>query len=213
MQKIILNTCLFLITCLSVLSHAQVEKFIDGVHYTTLKKSIATSQKNKVEVAGVFSYICPHCANLEPVLATWSKKQPEHVQFIHVPAIFNKKWEFYAKVFYTINALGIEKQAHQPIFDRLHKDRKSLNSSSDIAEFLSDNFQQDKVLVEKTLNSFGINAKVKSAKKMTISAGVTYVPLVIIDGKYITSVSQAKSEETFLEVMDFLIEKSHRAKG
>jgi thiol:disulfide interchange protein DsbA len=204
---------LLFVVLFPVWAHAQVEKFVEGVHYLTLKNSIATHNKEKVEVAGVFSYTCPHCANLEPVLDAWSKAQPNYVEFIHVPAVFNKNWEFYAKVFYTIDALGITAQAHQPIFNYLHNDRKALNTPEKISQFLVDNFQQEKSVVEKTLSSFGVKSKTESAKQRTIKAGVTYVPLVIIDGKYMTSVSQAKSESNFLQVMDFLVKKSQQEKG
>src|SRR6187455_1060271 len=61
----------------------------------------------KVEVIEFFSYACPHCHSLAGPLATWLKRKPADVEFKRVPAVFNDTWLQYARVYYTLEALGV----------------------------------------------------------------------------------------------------------
>src|SRR5690606_40335280 len=42
----------------------------------------------KIEVAEVFGYTCPHCANFDPILEAWAKRQPADVNLVLVPGAF-----------------------------------------------------------------------------------------------------------------------------
>ncbi len=210
MNKTIIKACIIALSFISILSHAQPETFINGTHYRTLEEPLHSAKKDTVEVAGVFWYGCPHCSNLEPVLEKWAATKPDYIDFIHVPAIFSKRWEFHAKAFYTIKALGIEDQAHLAIFDHIHKDREALSNKNQLVRFLSKEFGQKEERVTKTFNSFGVKAKVGAAKTLIRQADLTFVPAVIIAGKYVTSVSQAGTEENLLKVINYLAEKVNK---
>src|SRR3546814_7438115 len=43
---------------------------------------------DRIEVAEVFAYTCHHCADFEPTLAAWKRKQPADVRVDYVPAAF-----------------------------------------------------------------------------------------------------------------------------
>ena len=64
--------CFFLLLGTSLFGYAQKNVFVEGEDYITLKQTLTTSTKDQIEVAGVFSYSCPHCANLEPILGQLS---------------------------------------------------------------------------------------------------------------------------------------------
>jgi thiol:disulfide interchange protein DsbA len=70
-----------------------------------------------------------------------------------------------------------------------------------------------------TYRSFGIQAKLRRAAAMMDAYGVDRWPLVVIDGRFITSPShagagapegttEAQQQQTALQVMDFLVTKA-----
>ena len=50
---------------------AQGNAPVNGTHYLTLDKPVATEPKGKVEVLEFFWYNCPHCNRFEPALDAW----------------------------------------------------------------------------------------------------------------------------------------------
>jgi thiol:disulfide interchange protein DsbA len=70
-----------------------------------------------------------------------------------------------------------------------------------------------------TYRSFGIQAKLRRASAMMEAYGVDRWPLVVIDGRFITSPShagagapegttEAQQQQTALQIMDFLVTKA-----
>jgi thiol-disulfide isomerase/thioredoxin len=55
---------------------------------TTLNPPQPVENDGKVEVLEFFGYGCIHCANLEPKLEAWSKKQLADVKLRRVPVAF-----------------------------------------------------------------------------------------------------------------------------
>ncbi|HZR70224.1 MAG TPA: hypothetical protein VFB01_14380, partial [Burkholderiales bacterium] len=64
----------------------------EGRQYVRLKNPVPVESGNKIEVIEFFSYGCPHCADLEPILEQWLKTLPPDVQFRRVPVLFQPRW-------------------------------------------------------------------------------------------------------------------------
>ena len=91
----------------------------------------------KVEVAEVFGYTCPHCAQFQPLIDGWKARQPADVNVISVPAAFGGYWVTYARAFFAAETLGVQEKSHDAMFNALHVAR-SLNLQStpeDIGKF------------------------------------------------------------------------------
>jgi len=197
--------CLLTFTLAASVVIAQPQKFVEGQHYTKLQTPIQTPIKNeKVHVYDLFWYGCPHCSNLEPVLRAWSKDKPEYITFEHIPAVFSKRWEFHAKAYYTIKALGVSDTAHQAIFEHIHDNKDKLNNIKQFSSFLSKRYDFDKEQIENMFNSFGVKTNLNKAKSFTRKAGVTFVPAIVVGGEYVTSLSQAGSEKKLIQTIEFL---------
>ena len=54
----------------------------------------------------------------------------------------------------------------------------------------------------------GIAANMRNAKKISIASGATGVPAIIVDGKYLTSVTHAGSTQEMFKVVDQLVKKA-----
>ena len=67
---------------------AQTAALQEGKQYIRLKNPQPVETGKKIEVIEFFSYGCPHCGDLEPVLQGWLKTMPADVEFRRIPVMF-----------------------------------------------------------------------------------------------------------------------------
>ncbi|MBU2710813.1 thiol:disulfide interchange protein DsbA/DsbL [Zooshikella harenae] len=178
------------------------ETFQEGKDYIVLSQPVKTADANKVNVTEVFSYSCPHCYNLEPYINKWAETLPEDVKFQKIPAVTKGLWGQHARLFFTINALKLDKKVHSDIFNAFHKERNKLAAPEAMAKFLT-KYDVKKESFEQTFNSFGVSSQMNLAAAKFRGYRLTGVPAVIVNGKY--RVNAPKNKVT--AVADFLIEK------
>ena len=166
--------------------------FKEGTEYTVLKTPVATStaeQPGKVEVVELFWFGCPHCYRLEPAIREWLKSdgRPAEAAFVRMPAALAPNWELGARAYYAAQALNVEDQLHQPLFDAIHKDRKIALTTDETAlvEFVS-GLGIDAEAFRKALRSFEVETKLRKSKQQIVQYRVTGVPAVVVAGKYVT---------------------------
>ena len=196
---------LTLLMALSLTSFAWAD-FDEGMEYELLKTVQPAPTDGKVEVIEFFSYACPHCYRFEPYIEKWQETKPDNVEFIHVPAVFNKNWEALASLYYAAEVLGVQEKMHPIIFEAMHGEGKKIKSFDDLKAL----FEANGVSAEKlnqALNSFTVAAKTRRAKTMTQSYGIKSVPNIVVQGKYRTNGTLAKSHDKVFNVVDHLTDK------
>jgi thiol:disulfide interchange protein DsbA len=198
-----------LILCISLLhleGMATPLVYVEGVHYKTTAQRVATSDEKVVEVIELFSYSCPHCFNLDPQVHEWEKALPENVTFSRVPAIFRDSWLQLARVFYTAEATGDLEKLHSVIFNAIHVEKRRLETEEQLLDFVTEQ-GIDRDMFAKTMNSFSIKGKVKKALLLSQTSGITGVPSMIVNGKYIVDAPMAGGMPEMLKVVDFLVQQ------
>ncbi len=185
-------------------------QFREGVHYFVLPQPVRTSDPNRIEVAEVFWYGCPHCFKFSPVAAKWSKKLPEDVAYVHSPAVWQPRMELHARAFYTAKALKVLDKLHQQIFDAMNVRRKKLATEREIAEVF-ESAGVDRETFSNTFNSFGIISQAMQAESHSRAYRITGTPAIIVNGKYRISGQSAGGNDRMLEVAEFLIEQERQA--
>lgn len=184
-----------------------------GFEYQQTQQAIPTDNPAKVEVTELFWYGCPHCYELEPHLAVWVKKLPQDVVFKRVPGIPRADWAPGAKAYYAMEALGVLDKLHAPFFEAIHKQRAvKPNDEAGIIDWITKQSGMDRKKVSDAYNSFSVNTKNMRAMQIFRASGATGVPALIIDGKYISSISMAGGTEALLKVADQLIAKARAEK-
>jgi protein dithiol oxidoreductase (disulfide-forming) len=193
----------------------------NGVDYRTLEKPQQTDSGKKVEVTEFFWYSCPHCNALEPDLAAWVKKQGDNIVFKRVPVAFRESMVPQQKLYYTLEAMGKLDELHGKVFNTIHVQRKRTDTDAEITEFAVKNGIDKEKFLE-VYNSFGIQSKVKRAAQLTQAYQLDGVPLLAIDGRYLTSPSIVSASvgnqpepalhAATLKVADWLINKSKQGK-
>jgi len=196
-----------LLLCLPLLVVAEE----DSTGYQTLTPAQPTQNPDKVEVIEFFWYGCPHCYSLEPELTAWLKKKPDNVEFIRQPAVFNETWGKHAKAYFVAEALGVVDKVHADLFDAVQNKKQKLDNEQDLSAFFVAR-GVDKEKFKEAYNSFAVDAKMRQAPVISGRYGITGVPAIIINGKYVTSGPIAGSHEKMLEVMDLLIKQESQAK-
>jgi thiol:disulfide interchange protein DsbA len=186
----------------------------NGAQYLTLPSPQPTDTGKKVEVIEFFAYYCPHCYAFEPQLSAWVKKQGDNIVFkrVHVPA--GPRVEPQQRLFYTLDAMGLTGQYHQKVFDAMHVERLRLASDEEVFDWAAKNGIDRAKFIE-TYRSFGIQARLRRAGAMMEAYQVGHWPLLVVDGRYVTSPSQVKEgsteaqqQQASLQVMDFLVNRA-----
>ncbi len=66
--------------------------------------------------------------------------------------------------------------------------------------------------MEQTRESFGVKAKMKKPSMLTTASGLTGVPALVVNGKYLTAPSMVGSNSAVLRVVDQLIDQERKAR-
>lgn len=206
MNKMIRAILILSASLLPLASMATPVAYVEGVHYKPTAQRIATSDKKVVEVVELFSYSCPHCFHLDPQVEQWKKTLPANVVFSRVPAIFRDSWLELARVFYAAEATGDLEKLHSVIFKAIHVDKRRLETEDQLLDFIAEQ-GIDRDMFEKTMNSFSVKAKVKKALLLSQTSGITGVPSMMVNGKYIVDAPMAGGMPELLKVVDFLIQQ------
>jgi thiol:disulfide interchange protein DsbA len=187
-------------------------KYSEGKHFRRMTTSQGTSSSpDKIEVAEVFWYGCPHCFNFDPVLKTWSQDLPADVTFIKIPVIWNPTNQVHARLMYTAEALDVMDEAHEAIFKAIHQDGNMLTDESDMISLFAE-FDIDEETFKETYKSFGVTSAVKRAENLTRRYGIRSVPVLVINGKYATDGTDIKTFGDMIDVTEELVARERNEK-
>lgn len=166
----------------------------------------------KIEVAEIFSYTCPHCAQFEPVLLEWRKKQTADVKFTPIAGPFGGNPIPFEKAFYAAQTLGLVEKSHEAMFRAVHIDQSiDFRTVTDekFGEFYAKYGVKSADFIG-TMNSFAITAKGKRAEQFMQRSGVSSSPSLVVNGKYLVI---GKSFEDMLRITDHLVARERAALG
>lgn len=184
----------------------------EGKEFKRLATPLTVETGKKIEVLEFFWYRCPHCSQLEPALTAWGKKQPADVVLRTVPAVFNDNWLPGAKIHATLMEMGVLEKMHAKVFDAYHKDNLNLNDETVLMTWVKKQ-GLDEAKFRAIYSAFSTQTQVMKGAQAARSAGISGVPALIVDGKYLTSVSQTLTEERLFEVLDQLIVRARKERG
>ncbi|AMP07668.1 thiol:disulfide interchange protein DsbA/DsbL [Collimonas pratensis] len=203
---------------------------VAGTDYKVLDNPQPTDSGlgKKVEVTEFFGYFCPHCNALEPTLEDWVAKQGDKISFKRVPVDFGdpsaakSPYISQKKLYYTLEAMGKLPEMHKKVFNAIHVQRQNLNNDDAVADFAAKS-GLDKAKFVSIYNSFAVQTKVTRATQLQNAYKVDGVPMLVVDGRFVTSPSivgavpgagdtEAALFKTTLQVMDSLVAKAAATK-
>jgi len=192
-------------------------RWVAGTHYRPLVPAQPTNASpGKIEVVEIFWYGCPHCLALEPFIDSWLKNKPANIEFNRVPVIWGPAHRGHAQLFYTLQALGKLTALHHKVFDEIQRNGKPLVAQGDDAATLKlqQAFARANGISDadyaKAFSSFTVQTKLQQAEELTRRYRVEGVPLIVINGKYVTDVGMAGGQSNLISLINDLAANEKR---
>jgi thiol:disulfide interchange protein DsbA len=200
-----------LLTLAAALAQAQSAPQL-GRNYIRLDPPQAVASGDRIEVIEFFYYGCPVCYELEPKLSRWSYNAPGSVALRRVPALSSDNWDNFAKLFYTLEAMGQVARLHWPVYDNFHFNGVKLNEEQVMAAWVSHNGLDKQKFID-TYRSPEIQAKLERAREMTKNYEIRGVPSIVVDGKFVTSARMTGGTSELMQMVDQLVDLARKERG
>jgi thiol:disulfide interchange protein DsbA len=175
----------------------------------------------KVEVVEGFWYGCGHCAALEPRIESWQKSKPDWIVLRRLPVIWNEVTREDARLYFTIESLGLLDTLHAEVFREIHVRKHPLTVIS--------GGRVDKGATEKNAREFlvskGVSAedfaryyrtfssenKLRQAENLSRRYLLDHTPMFVVQGKYLTDAEMAGGVDPLFQVVNDLAAREHEA--
>jgi thiol:disulfide interchange protein DsbA len=180
--------------------------------YVRLDPPRPVASGDKIEVIEFFYYGCPVCYELEPALARWYFNLPGTVALRRVPAVSSDNWDHFAKLFYSLEAVGQLGRLHWPVYDQFHFDGIKLNEEAGMLNWVSKN-GIDKEKFSSAYRSPAVQEKLVAARQMIRTYDIKGVPSIVVDGKFVTSASMTGGTRELMRVLAQLVELAQKERG
>lgn len=194
---------LFLLSTLLVMalpSWAQL-RFQEGIDY----KVLAGKPSNEKQIIEFFSYSCPHCYSLDPIIESYLDEAPAAYAFERIPVSFGRKdWQKSAEVYTLTGLLGNREALHQKVFEKIHKQHRPFRNDGDVKSFFIANGVDEKQY-QSVVNSVDAKSAFKRNEALTRKFKISSVPTVIVRDVYQVELSRVRNAEQLAELVDFLM--------
>ena len=198
---------------LLVVSAATNAALVAGKDYLVISPAQPTDTGSKIEVVEVFSYMCSHCHEFEPKVAAWVKTLPADTQFRRMPVVFGRaSWELLARTYFSLESVGEIEKVHPNIFKAIHEEQVTLVQKDVLFDWVEKQ-GIDRKKFSAAFDSFSMGGKIQRSNQRAQSYGITGVPSIVVDGKYIVSTSQTGNYENLIKVVDELVKQVRASKG
>jgi thiol:disulfide interchange protein DsbA len=193
----------------AIITAAALAQWQAGTNYQLLAAPQPTNvPAGKIEVNEIFWYGCGHCYALDPTLESWKGEKADYIEFVRIPVIWGQAHRQHAKLYYTLQALH-RPELHAKVFDAIHRSGLMLAARDDLearAQHLA--FLAAEGVTEKDFNSaydsMSVASNMLRAEDLTRKYAVGNVPVMIVNGKYSTSVSEAGGATQLLSLINDL---------
>lgn len=183
----------------------------EGIDYVRAAKPVAQPGPG-IDVIEFFSYGCPHCKDAEGPVTRWRSGLPKDATFRRVPISFGRaNWAALAKLYLALETTGDLAKLHHEVFAAVHEQKLPLKDDKTVMDWAAKRVADAKKFTD-TYNSFGIQAKVKSAEQTGLDFGISSVPSFGVGGRYLVVAKDARSLDDILRVASEVIELARKTK-
>jgi protein dithiol oxidoreductase (disulfide-forming) len=213
---------------LALTSLAHAATWTEGVNYFLVVPAQHTNvAAGKIEVAEVFSYGCPFCAQFNPMIRQLQASLPPNAQMTFIPASFipSEAWPMFQRATCTAQILGIFDKTHDKMFDAVwktgelatsdlitHALKNPLPTIEDAARYYN---HISGIPVAKFLDaakSFAVDTLMRRDDALVHDYHIDGTPSLVVNGKYRISVQSAVGLPQMIEVAKWLVEKESKKK-
>lgn len=182
----------------------QAAKFTEGEYYKVLELPKSSSPV----VTEFFSFYCPHCNSFEPIIQQLKKNLPDNakLQKNHVSFMGGNMGKSMSKAYATSVVLGVEDKMVPVLFGHIHDMQKPPRNDNELRQiFLDEGVSAEDF--DGAFNSFAVNSMVNRFNKAFQDSGLTGVPAIIVNNKYLVEAGKVKSVDEYFELVNYLLTK------
>ena len=159
----------------------------------------------KVEVLEFFAYGCGHCANLEPALEGWIKKQRSDVRIRRIPSPATLMGIDSTVLYYSLEALGQINRLHAKIFDAAHVQKVVLGNPAVLNSWLEKN-GIDAKKYDEIKKSFSVVTKVNRARHMVGQYKLHVTPTMVVNGRFAVEPGNTSTADMFAKIDQLVVQ-------
>jgi len=209
MKKIQVFGLFLLLALFPFLAQAEFE---EGHEYRVLYNQPPVEKGAPLEVVEFFWYGCVHCYNFETYLNNWIKNKSADVKFTKIPAIFRSRGSaaamdpttrFHAQVYYALELMGEVDRLNETIFEARHKQGNKLANQEQVEKLLEQH-NVDINTFRKAMKAWHVDTKVKSAFAKFQQSQARGVPVISVNGRYISG--DVKNYDELTSVIDHMVD-------
>jgi protein dithiol oxidoreductase (disulfide-forming) len=184
---------------------ASLQAQVENQDYQKIVPAQESGTPGKIEVIEFFSYGCPHCAEMEPLITQWAAALPSNVVLVKVPVSFGRReWGQLSRAYYALESLGAVPRLSAALFDAIHRGKQPLFDEDHLASWVGQHgVDANKFRAE--FNSFNVTTKASRAEQLSRNYKVQGVPYITVDGKY---GALGKTYENMLKTARQLVDRS-----
>jgi thiol:disulfide interchange protein DsbA len=175
----------------------------------------------KVEVVEGFWYGCGHCYAIEPRVEAWEKSKPDWVVLKRTPVIWNEVTREDARLFFTIESLGLLDKLHAEVFREIHAKGRPLTvirggrvdkaaTEKNAREFLVANGVSAEDFA-KHYRTFSSENKLRQAENLARRYMLDHTPMFVVHGKYLTDAEMAGGVDKLFQLVTDLAARERAA--
>ena len=155
-----------------------------------------------VEVVTYFSFACPNCRSLERLMDDFERRLPEGVALRRVHVAYSESARLHAKAHRALERHGAAEKNSDRLFHAIHDRNRVFNTPGELADFV-DGHGVDQDTFLRTMGSGRIGREVAAAERRFVALGLTSVPALVVDDKYIISMDAGRKQA--LDVTEELV--------
>jgi len=184
----------------------------EGTDYVQLAHPVA--QVPRDQVVEVFWYNCKHSYQLETPLDDWAARQSPPVHVLRIPAAWSDTPVMlaYARLYYTLDRLGVAQQMALPVFHAVRDEQRDLTTEDAAADWAAEQ-GLDVNAFRAAYDSSEVNQETQAAPALREQYDVHEMPSVIVGGRYRTSPFLANGGVAgTVPVVDYLYQRAQTAR-
>lgn len=174
-----------------------------------------------VEIVEGFWYGCGACFGLEPRLEAWEMTKPDWIKLKRLPVIWNEVTREDARLFFTIESLGLLDKLHAEVFRQIHVKHKPFTvirggrvdaaaTEKAARDFLTSNGVSAEDFA-KHYRTFSAENKLRQAENLSRRYLLEHTPMIVVHGKYLTDTTMAGGHDQLFDLINDLAARERGA--
>lgn len=199
------------LACTALMYNIANAALTEGKEYVLLTQPQPATPE-KIEVIEFFWYGCSHCYTIETSIEDWAKKLPADVVFKREHIVWPGRPDLipHAKLYYTLNTMGLINKYQLKVFKAIQEDRIELRREETLFDWVAKEGIDLKEF-KSIYHSFGMQSQIARAQNITVDYGIQGVPNFVVNGKYQTSPALIRNEDNSITtVLNALIAKERK---